>query len=159
MKATIALGSNLDDPRKKITSAINEINNHPSITVLKTSSLYKTKPFGPIKQDDFINAVIQVETTLEPIELLHTLQEIENDHKRVRDERWGPRTLDLDILLYENLTIETPELTIPHPGLEERDFVIYPLAEIIPELVLPNGKAIQSLMCGEKPPVILTETV
>jgi 2-amino-4-hydroxy-6-hydroxymethyldihydropteridine diphosphokinase len=110
------------------------------------SSLYHSAPMGPQDQPDYVNAVMAVATALSPMELLRTLQGIENSHGRVRAERWGARTLDLDILLYGEQVIELPDLSVPHIGMTEREFVLYPLYEIAPHTIIPNkGKLVELL--------------
>ena len=126
----IALGSNQNNPVYHVKKGIREINHLSQTKVLKRSSLYTTKPIGPQNQPDFINAVIKVSTNDKPIELLNTLQEIERQHNRKRVKRWGPRTLDLDILIFNELEINEDRLTIPHPEMIKRDFVLIPLLEI-----------------------------
>ncbi len=128
--AFISLGSNLNHPIKQILEAYNQINELDNITVSKLSSLYKTKPVGPQNQNDFINAVATIKTKLTPIDLLYALQRIETKHKRKRSIKWGPRSLDLDILLFGKLTLNTRDLTIPHPELVKREFVLIPLLEV-----------------------------
>lgn len=142
----IALGSNQGDPVAKAKSAISILSTHADMTVTSVSSLYRSAPMGPQDQPDYINAVLAIETSLSAIELLDSLQKIELDHGRERkDERWGPRTLDLDILLFGQETINNPRLTVPHYGMKLREFVIYPLLEIAPQLVLPCGTSLISL--------------
>ena len=133
-QAFIALGSNLQDPQAQVTRALQTIANTASIRLIKASSLYKTAPVGYDNQPDFINAVAEIETDLSPIELLHTLLEIETAHGRERPFPNAPRVLDLDVLLYENTVINTPELTLPHPRMHLRGFVMLPLAEIAPKI-------------------------
>jgi 2-amino-4-hydroxy-6-hydroxymethyldihydropteridine diphosphokinase len=110
------------------------------------SSLYSSQPQGPADQPDFINAVACLETQLEPHALLDALQALEQSHQRVRVQHWGPRTLDLDLLLYGAQTIDTERLSVPHPWLGKRSFVLHPLAEIAPDLRLPSGESIESLL-------------
>lgn len=124
------MGSNLNNPIYHLEKGIRQINHLHSTSVTKRSSLYKSKPVGPQNQSDYINAVVKVITDYKPIELLDKLQEIENLHHRKRLKRWGPRTLDLDILLFNNLIIRNKRLTIPHPEIINRDFVLIPLHEI-----------------------------
>lgn len=138
----IGLGSNLDNPNEQLKSAIEHLSNVSSITDIKVSSFYHSKPVGPQDQPDFTNAVACFTTSLEPLELLDLLQTIEQQHNRVRSVHWGPRTLDLDILLYGTQTINIPRLTIPHPHMLERGFVIKPLSEIAPSLMLSNGTTV-----------------
>ncbi len=138
----IGLGSNLSDPIEQIKNAINKIRNIAKSQVVAVSSLYLSKPMGPQDQDDYINAVLALETSLSSIELLNALQSIENKTGRVRKEnRWGARILDLDIILFGNEIINTDRLTIPHYGMTEREFVLLPLVEIAPSLKLPDGKS------------------
>ncbi len=144
--AYIGLGSNLSKPIKQIEKAIEKIGIIPKSRLLSVSSLYLSKPMGPQDQNDYINAVLALETALSAIELLNALQSIENNAGRVRKEnRWGARILDLDIILFGNEIINTDRLTIPHYGMSEREFVLLPLAEIPPELILPNGESITEL--------------
>ncbi|WCE29216.1 2-amino-4-hydroxy-6-hydroxymethyldihydropteridine diphosphokinase [Vibrio sp. SCSIO 43137] len=143
----IAVGSNLSDPVQQAKQAIDALKKLPDSQFIQASSLYSSKPMGPEDQPDYINAVVQIETQLSPTDLLDQTQRIELEHGRVRkDERWGPRTLDLDILLYGEQIIETERLTIPHYGMKTREFVLYPLAEITPNLILPDGSELQVLL-------------
>jgi len=135
----IGLGSNLDDPVQHIHAAIDEIKAIKSFNFIKCSSLYKTPPMGPQGQPDYINAVIKIQSGIAAIDVLDNLQELEDIHGRVRLEKWGARTLDLDILLYDNQEINTDRLILPHPGLCDRAFVLYPILEIEQNLILPNG--------------------
>ena len=136
--AYIALGSNLDNPRQQVELALRELANVSNSHVVRSSSLYQTPPMGPRDQPDYINAVAEIATALPPESLLDELQRLEIAHHRVRTVHWGPRTLDLDILLYGQETISTPRLTVPHPGLAQRAFVVFPLAEIAPRLHIPG---------------------
>jgi len=139
-KCAIALGSNLGDSLATLKSAIATLNNTSEITVNSHSSWYKTAPVGP-PQPDYINACAILEVALEPEQLLATLLEIEIKFNRIRREKWGPRTLDLDLLLYDDLILDTPTLTLPHPRMTERAFVLVPLAEIAPDWVHPVTKS------------------
>ena len=144
--AYIGLGSNLSKPIEQVKNAINEIKKIAQSQVRTVSSLYLSKPMGPQDQDDYINAVLALETSLPAIELLNALQAIENKAGRVRKEnRWGARILDLDIILFGNDIINTERLTIPHYGMTEREFVLLPLVEIAPPLKLPDGKSVKLL--------------
>ena len=144
--AYIGLGSNLSEPIEQVKNAIKAIENITRSTVISVSSLYLSKPMGPQDQDDYINAVLCLETSLSAIELLDALQTIENEFGRVRKEnRWGARILDLDIILFGNQVINSERLVIPHYGMTEREFVLIPLAEISPLLQLPNGQQITFL--------------
>jgi len=137
--ACIGLGSNLDDPVAQIRRAFAALAALPQSRLTGRSSLYRTPPMGPRDQPDYVNAVARLETRLEALELLDALQAIETAQGRVRAERWGPRTLDLDLLLYGEARIVTDRLTVPHPGLTERDFVLVPLREMAgSELTVPG---------------------
>ena len=140
--AFISLGSNLDNPIKHVLDASREINQLNNITVTRLSSMYKTKPIGPQNQNDFINAVAVLRTRLSPLDLLSSLQSIEEKHSRKRNIRWGPRSLDLDILQYGKLVISTKDLKIPHPELVKREFVLIPLLEVTnPDFIITkHGK-------------------
>ena len=129
-KVYLSLGSNMGDSAENLTTAIILIEADSKITLIKTSSYYKTKPVGGVVQDDFINCVIEIETTLNPIELLKVCQSVERQLKRERIVRWGPRTIDVDILLYGDMSINSDCLIIPHPRMYERAFVMVPLVEI-----------------------------
>ena len=125
----IALGSNLDDPMTHLQVALAEISALEQTKIIQSSSFYRTKPIGP-EQPDIINAVIQVKTGLQPYDLLHALQKIELEHGRERIIRFGARTLDLDILLFDDVKMDDAELTIPHPRMQDRNFVLIPLKVI-----------------------------
>lgn len=144
-RAYIGLGSNLENPRVQVETALDELNQLPGTRLLAASSLYQSRPLGP-PQPDFINAVAELETTLSALALLDQLQALEQRHQRVRRERWGPRTLDLDLLLYGDCGIDHPRLQVPHPELARRNFVLYPLAELAPELTLPTGTPLAALL-------------
>tara|TARA_B100000902_G_scaffold20712_1_gene24880 strand:- start:521 stop:1033 length:513 start_codon:yes stop_codon:yes gene_type:complete len=126
----IGIGSNKNHPYFRIYTVLRQINRIRKTTIVKKSSLYETKPLGPKMQPNFINAVIEIKTELKPNELLKELQNLEKLHNRKKTKRWGPRSIDLDILIYDNLIMNTEQLVIPHPGVEYRDFVIIPLYEI-----------------------------
>ncbi|MCU7802916.1 MAG: 2-amino-4-hydroxy-6-hydroxymethyldihydropteridine diphosphokinase [Candidatus Thiodiazotropha sp. (ex Lucinoma annulata)] len=146
--AYIGLGSNLEDPRQQVQTALQELLVLSSSYLLNRSSLYKSRPVGPQHQPDYINAVATILTTLDPYQLLDHLQALEQVHGRVRDgERWGPRTLDLDLLLYGDSMINTPRLQIPHPEMANRAFVLLPLSEIAPmEMEIPGKGVLKSLL-------------
>src|SRR5271165_1039486 len=136
--ALIGLGSNLGDRRATLLRAIEELNACPCVSVVNVSSFHETEPVGgPQGQGRFLNAAACIETTLEPPALLHLLQEIEARNGRIRRVRWGERTLDLDLLLFDDRIVETAELTIPHPRMAVRRFVLEPLLEIAPGAVHP----------------------
>ena len=148
--AFIGLGANLDDPAGQIERALDAIANLPLTTLVIRSALYVSRPMGPADQPDYVNAVAQVDTGLAAPELLTELLAIERRQGRQRcaDQRNGPRTLDLDLLLYADLVSDDPALTLPHPGAHERDFVLVPLAEIAPQLVIPGRGRIIDLLAG-----------
>lgn len=137
-QAYIALGSNMGDRYEYLKKAVLLLENQEKITVVNTSSIYETDPVGFTDQDQFLNMAVQVSTSLKPLELLDECLKIEEELGRKREIRWGPRTLDLDILLYNQENIETEKLTIPHPRMSERAFVILPLLEMDPNLMLPT---------------------
>ncbi|HEY0719807.1 MAG TPA: 2-amino-4-hydroxy-6-hydroxymethyldihydropteridine diphosphokinase [Gammaproteobacteria bacterium] len=146
VRAYIGLGSNLDDPLSQVKSALAELAYLPRSRLHAASPLYRTPPLGPAGQPDYINAVAALDTELAPLALLDELQRIEQHHGRVRGPlRWGPRTLDLDLLLYGDAVISSERLTVPHPGLRERPFVIFPLRAIAPALILADGTSLASL--------------
>ncbi|MEJ2213718.1 MAG: 2-amino-4-hydroxy-6-hydroxymethyldihydropteridine diphosphokinase, partial [Gammaproteobacteria bacterium] len=126
----IGLGSNLDNPASQLQKAIQTLETTEKLSLVKASSLYKTAPVGPPGQPDYINAVVEIHTSMQPLELLSRLQSIENLQGRVRQQHWGARTLDLDILLYQGQQIREPDLVVPHPRIAERNFVLIPLLEI-----------------------------
>ena len=145
--AYLGLGSNLGDRIKNLELAISAISEHPEILVHAVSSFYETEPMGYQDQDWFINQVIQIDTTLSPDELLTEIRKIENALGRKRRIKWGPRTMDIDILLYGDMVIESSILTIPHPLLTKRLFVLIPLAEIAPSLKHPVlGRSIRHIL-------------
>ena len=144
--SAIALGSNLGDSRAILEEAISILAATPGITLLAKSSWYQTLAVGP-PQPDYINGCALVQVTFSPLVLLETLLAIEAQKGRIRTERWGARSLDLDLLLYDHLILDTPTLTIPHPRMRERAFVLVPLAEIAPNWIDPvTGKAIAELV-------------
>lgn len=146
VRAYVGLGANLDAPAARLKRVFDELDLLPSTRLTARSPLYKSAPLGPPDQPDYINAVAVLDTALEPLPLLHALQALETRHGRRREgERWGPRTLDLDILLYGELNLATPELTLPHPGLHERAFVLYPLSDVAPELDIPGHGSLREL--------------
>jgi 2-amino-4-hydroxy-6-hydroxymethyldihydropteridine diphosphokinase len=123
----------------------------PGVQLVARSALYRTAPFGPVAQDDFVNAVAGVLTTLAPQQLLDALRHLEVARGRVRSVRWGPRILDLDLLVQGTLTVDTPDLTLPHPGIAERNFVLYPLRDIAPELHIPGMGQVAALAAKVDP--------
>ena len=154
--AFIGLGSNLgkerngtfESPKEQLLIAIRSIDQHANIHLKQVSSFYQTKAIGPGEQPDYINAAIQVETDLSASELLLALQTIENQQGRIRKERWGARTLDLDILMYDQQIENTKRLTLPHPRLHERAFVLAPLNDLDANLVIPKKGSIANLLAN-----------
>ena len=147
VRAYIGLGSNLDDPVFQIRQALEALAALPDCRWVAGSPLYRTAPLGgPPGQPDYINAVAALDTVLTPDTLLAALQDLETAHGRIRAERWGPRTLDLDLLLYGQQVSADPRLTLPHPRLQERAFVLYPLYDIAPDLTLPGGGPLSELL-------------
>lgn len=143
----IGLGSNLDDPVEQVKKGLHALQDMPETSCIMCSSLYRSEPLGPSGQPAYINAVAMLETELTADELLSHMQRIENRHGRVRNnERWGPRTLDLDLLLYGEEEISSIDLTVPHPGLYEREFVLYPLYEVAPHLKIPGVGSFKDLV-------------
>jgi len=145
-KVYIGLGSNVGNKADNLARAIHLIQNIEDVHLIKMSSLYQTAPWGKTDQEDFINQVIEIETELLPLDLLHRLQDIEIKLGRHRDVRWGPRSIDLDVLLYGRETIDLEELKVPHPYLLQRLFVLIPLQEIEPELEFPDGSKIMEVL-------------
>jgi 2-amino-4-hydroxy-6-hydroxymethyldihydropteridine diphosphokinase len=145
--AYVALGSNVEHPPEQVRRALAELNHIGGSRVMRHSALYRSAPVGPADQPDYVNAVACLLTTLGPLALLRELQAIERSHGRVRGaERWGPRTLDLDLLLYDEISLNTPQLTVPHPRMHERGFVLVPLHEIAPELHVPGHGTVSELL-------------
>ncbi|WP_440997386.1 2-amino-4-hydroxy-6-hydroxymethyldihydropteridine diphosphokinase [Arhodomonas sp. SL1] len=144
--AWVAIGSNIGDPVHQVRQALRALSRLPDSRLEACSSLYRNPPMGPQDQPDFINAVARLRTSLQPLALLDVLQAIERLHGRVRHRVWGERTLDLDLILYGARRIQESRLTVPHPGLAERAFVLGPLAEIDPGLEIPGLGAVDALL-------------
>lgn len=145
-RAYVALGSNLDDPVSQVNAGYAALPRLPSTRLIARSALYRTAPVGYADQPDFVNAVAEVETALSPRALLDALLAVERSHGRLRDFPNAPRTLDLDVLLYDDLQLREPGLTIPHPRMHERAFVLVPLAEIAPQCVIPGRGKVAELL-------------
>ncbi|MHB8840799.1 MAG: 2-amino-4-hydroxy-6-hydroxymethyldihydropteridine diphosphokinase [Candidatus Aquicultor sp.] len=138
-KAFLSLGSNLGDRGMQLRQAVRAIAGHEAIDLVKTSSVYETEPVGDVPQQNFYNIVIEITTDLSPHELLEAAHAVEGSLNRKRELHWGPRTIDVDILLYDNALINEEDLVIPHPEMLKRAFVLVPLLEIEPDIVLPRG--------------------
>lgn len=151
--AYVGIGSNLQGPVRQVEDAMDLLGEIAETHLVTASSLYRSAAFGGIEQPEFVNAVAALLTTLAPDELLGQLQAIENRQGRERGEtRWGPRVLDLDLLVYSRAAIEEPHLTVPHPGIGERNFVLLPLVEIAPDLVIPGlGRAASIPVNSDEP--------
>lgn len=145
-RAYVALGSNLQDPAQQILRAFEELNGLPHTRVIAKSALYRTAPVGYDNQPDFVNAAAEISTELEPVALLHALLDLETAHGRERPFPNAPRVLDLDLLFYDDLEMHDPELTLPHPRLHERGFVLFPLADIAPEFLVPGKGTVRALL-------------
>ena len=142
----IGLGSNLDGPLSQIQAALRSLKALPETTLVRCSQFYSSTPLGPEDQPDFVNAVCQLQTQLSPEDLLSALQKIEVDQGRIKKRHWGERLIDLDIILYADDIIKTADLTIPHAQVALRDFVLIPLAEIAPGLVIPDLGLVETLI-------------
>lgn len=148
VRAYIGLGSNLNEPVRQVRRAADALSALPGTRLAKVSRLYRSPPMGPEDQPEYINAVAALDTGLSPLELLHGLQAIEQDFGRVRMRRWGERIIDLDLLLYGDLRLNSAELTLPHPGIGERAFVLRPLAELDPDLPIPGLGPLADLLAA-----------
>jgi len=144
--AFLSFGSNMGDRLDHLQAALHELAQTPGVEIIKASSIYETDPWGLEDQRPFFNAVVWIRTELLPMELLRTCQSIERKRDRVRQIRWGPRTLDIDILRYGSQTINSLELTVPHPRLEERDFVLVPLAEITSDKPIADRPGVRKVL-------------
>lgn len=149
VEAYIGLGSNLEDSVGHVNRARAEIAALPGVAEIGFSPLYRSVPVGPQDQPDYVNAVLRISTELEPLVLLRQLQQIENQHGRLRSVRWGARTLDLDVLLYAQQSINEPDLIVPHPELSRRAFVLYPLADVAStDLTIPGLASLSQLLAA-----------
>ncbi|XOZ33216.1 2-amino-4-hydroxy-6-hydroxymethyldihydropteridine diphosphokinase [Halomonadaceae bacterium KBTZ08] len=144
--AWVGLGSNLDSPLQQLHLALEALHQIPETTLADASPIYRSTPVGPSDQPDFLNMVAKLDTDLDATTLLHQLLRIEDAQGRVRTQVWGPRVLDLDLLLYGQQTMAQPELTVPHPEIPNRDFVLRPLLDLAPDLALPDGRRIDHLL-------------
>ena len=142
----IALGSNIGDREGNLKRALDMLE-ESSVHIIKKSKFYETKPYGVADQPDFLNDVAEFSADMQPIDLLHTMQDIERRMGRERKRHWGERNIDLDLLIYPNVIMDTPELTLPHKDMENREFVLRPMTEIAPDLVHPVlGSTMQELL-------------
>ncbi|KYG58618.1 2-amino-4-hydroxy-6-hydroxymethyldihydropteridine diphosphokinase [Planococcus maritimus] len=148
-KAYLSLGSNLGDRKRQLQEAVRLLRANPAISNVKISSIYETAPVGYLDQGAFLNLAVRLETNLSPLDLLAVCQEVERNLQRERLVRWGPRTVDLDILLYGQEQLATDELTIPHPRMYERAFVLVPLRDLLPSLVMPAELEMQEVELWE----------
>lgn len=142
MRAFLCIGSNMGDRGYYLRETCKRLEASPQVRVVRRSRIYETKPWGKTDQDNFWNQVLEIETSLLPLELLDFCQEIERSLGRERIVHWGPRTIDIDLLNYDNKVWKDERLTLPHPYMEEREFVLAPLREIAPDFVLPSGRKI-----------------
>jgi 2-amino-4-hydroxy-6-hydroxymethyldihydropteridine diphosphokinase len=139
-RVVVGLGANLGDAAATLQTAVDAIGETPGVAVVAVSPVYRTAPVGGPEQPDYLNAASLLDVELEPLELLRALQAIEHDQGRVRDVRWGPRTLDLDVLLWVGRTLDLPDLIVPHPRLVKRRFALEPLLDVLPDALLPDGR-------------------
>jgi 2-amino-4-hydroxy-6-hydroxymethyldihydropteridine diphosphokinase len=156
MKVFVGLGSNLGERETMVRSALDELAKLPQTTLVRASSLYDTEPVGEVEQPNFLNAVAQLDTGLTARQLLWNLQLVEQRLGRARSQKWGPRTIDLDLLLYGNQIVDEPDLRVPHPEMAKRSFVLVPLIELDPLLVHPeSGETLVALLArlDTRPPV------
>ena len=147
-RAYVALGSNLQDPAQQVLRAFEELNGLPQTRLVAKSALYRTAPVGYDNQPDFVNAAAEISTGLDPLALLRVLLALETAHGRERPFPNAPRVLDLDLLFYDDLVMQEPELTLPHPRLHERGFVLFPLADIAPDLDVPGKGKVRELLAA-----------
>lgn len=141
----LGLGSNMGDRFKNLEEALHLLEIRSAVKIIAVSNIYETAPFGVFDQPDFFNMVARVKTKLTPDELLRECLLVENLMGRIRTQPWGPRIIDIDLLLYDEINLLSPGLTLPHPGIIERGFVIIPLADISPEIILANGQTVAAL--------------
>lgn len=146
----IGLGSNIEQPYKQIADAIQSLNALSDTEVICDSGYYKSRPMGPKDQPDFINAVVELQTRLQPYELLSCCQKIEEKQGRVKKRHWGERSIDLDILLFADVEMKTEDLEIPHPGIIQRDFVYLPLLKVCPEIEIPGIGPLKNIVLSKE---------
>lgn len=138
----LGLGTNVGERELNLSRALQMMDSRYGINIKAVSSIYETAPYGVTDQADFLNMTVLVETGLKPLELLQACLSVEREMGRVRTRRWGPRIIDIDLLLYDDIKLSTAELTLPHPGIMQRGFVIIPLKDIAPDFFLPNGRTV-----------------
>jgi len=148
MRGYLGLGSNLGDRLGALQSAVDLLAREPGLRIDASSRVYETDPVGGPAQPDYLNAVVRVETELTPHETLEACRRTETALGRVRDVRWGPRAIDIDVLLLDALTVDEPDLTVPHPRIADRAFVLLPLLELEPDPMLPGGRTLASVTLG-----------
>lgn len=147
MLAYLGLGANLNQPVQQLNQAVQALRAHPMIRCLCVSPYYQSAPMGPKDQPDYVNAVVECETDLSPLELLDLCQSIEQTQLRVRDRHWGERTIDVDILSIGDLVMQSERLTLPHPGIIDRDFVVLPWRDLAPDYAIPTLGLVSQLTC------------
>ena len=152
--AFVGIGSNLDDPIEQIEQAMALLERLPDTRIVARSSLYQSAPFGAVEQPDFINAVAHLSTGLDVWALFRQMQDIENIRGRVRGVHWGPRNIDLDLLAFGDTIVDTTDLTVPHPGIVERNFVLLPLQEIVPDFEIPGLGRVADIAVDDNEPRI-----
>ena len=159
VRAALGLGSNLGDTSANLAEALARLSATPGIDIVARSSDYRTPPWGPVPQDDYRNACVVIETDLAPADLLARCLEVEKELGRVRDVRWGPRTIDIDLLLYGEAKVDEEGLTVPHPRMGERAFVLVPLAEIWPEAPIGDGRSVREALatCAGRDEIVLLD--
>ncbi len=138
----LGLGSNMGDRLQNLQAALQLLEKRLAVNIVSVSNVYETAPFGVTDQPDFLNMVVMATTGLPPMELLRECLTVENLLGRVRTRRWGPRTIDIDLLIYDEIQLQLPELSLPHPGIAERGFVLIPLSDVWPDLLLGNGRRV-----------------
>lgn len=146
LEVAVGLGSNLNEPKRQVIEACETLKQQPEVRDFVSSELFCSKPQGPQDQPDFVNAVVRFKTTLDAVALLRLLQKIEQQQGRVKYRHWGERLIDLDLLIYSDQIIQQPGLVVPHPHMTQRDFVLYPLQQVWPDLVIPGEGQLQTLI-------------